>query len=92
MAPEQGRNVRNKLVTITLAVISVIKILASSQLYRLPKYKIKSSIIRQIYCRAKQRFLVSAKCFPKNRYFIKIKTKVNQTIKQTINAEYENVL
>ena len=37
MAPEEGRNVRNKLVTITLAVIFMIKILASSQLYRLPK-------------------------------------------------------
>ena len=35
MAPEEGRNVRNKLVAITLAVIFVIKILASSQLYRL---------------------------------------------------------
>ena len=34
MAPEEGRNVRNKFVTITLAVIFMIKILASSQLYR----------------------------------------------------------
>ena len=38
MAPEEGRNVRNKLITITLAVIFMITILASSQLYRLPKY------------------------------------------------------
>ena len=37
MAPEEGRNVRSKLITITLAVIFMIKILASSQLYRLPK-------------------------------------------------------
>ena len=40
MAPEEGRNVRNKLVTITLAVISMIKILASSKLYRLPKHNL----------------------------------------------------
>ena len=38
MAPEEGRNVRNKLITITLAVIFMIKILASSQIYRLPKF------------------------------------------------------
>ena len=36
MAPEEGQNVHNELVTITLAVIFMIKILASSQLYRLP--------------------------------------------------------
>ena len=30
MAPEDGRNVRNKLITITLAVIFMIKILACS--------------------------------------------------------------
>ena len=38
MSPEEGRNVRDKLITITLAVIFMIKILASSQLYRLPKF------------------------------------------------------
>ena len=37
MAPEEGRNVRNKLISKTLAVIFMIKILVSSQLYRLPK-------------------------------------------------------
>ena len=37
LAPEEGQNVRNKLITITLAVIFMIKILASSQLHRLPK-------------------------------------------------------
>ena len=37
MAPEEGRNVRNKLITITLAVIFMIKILASFQLYHLLK-------------------------------------------------------
>ena len=36
MVPEEGQNVRNKLITITLAAILMIKILASSQLYRLP--------------------------------------------------------
>ena len=35
---QEGRNVCNKLVTMTLAVIYMIKILASSQLYRLPKF------------------------------------------------------
>ena len=44
MATEEGRNVRNKLVTITLAVIFVIKILASSQLYRLPKFVVFDQI------------------------------------------------
>ena len=38
MAPEEGRNICNKLITIRLAVIFMIKILASSQLYRLPKF------------------------------------------------------
>ena len=38
MAPEGGRNVCTKLLTMTLAVIFMIKILASSQLYRLPKF------------------------------------------------------
>ena len=37
MAPEEGRNVRAKLITITLTVIFMIKILTSSQLYRLSK-------------------------------------------------------
>ena len=36
MASEEGRNVRNKLITITLVETFMIKILASSQLYRLP--------------------------------------------------------
>ena len=35
---EEGRNVSNKLITITLAVIFMIKILAFSQLYRLPRW------------------------------------------------------
>ena len=35
---EEGRNVRNKLITITLAVIFMIKLLALSQLYRLPRW------------------------------------------------------
>ena len=38
MAPAEGQNVRNKLITITLAVIFMIKILTSSQLYRLQSY------------------------------------------------------
>ena len=38
MAPEEGRNVRNKLIAITLTVIFMTKILASSKLYRLPKF------------------------------------------------------
>ena len=37
MAAEEGRNGRNKPITITLAVIFMIKIVASSQLYRLRK-------------------------------------------------------
>ena len=37
MAPEESRNVRNKLITITLAVMFMIKILVFFQLYRLPK-------------------------------------------------------
>ena len=44
MAPEEGRNVRNKLVTITLAVIFMIKILASSQLYRSQMFSLYNEI------------------------------------------------
>ena len=44
MAPEEGRNVRNKLITKTLLVIFMIKILASSQLYCLPKFTIVSKL------------------------------------------------
>ena len=36
MAPEEDRNVQSKFITITLAVTFMIKILASSQLHRLP--------------------------------------------------------
>ena len=48
MAAEEGRNGRNKPITITLAVIFMIKILASSQLYRLRKSWLhKKKIIRR---------------------------------------------
>ena len=43
MAPEEGQNGWNKLIpTITLAVIFMIKMFASSQLYRLPNISTKS--------------------------------------------------
>ena len=45
---KRGPNVRNKLVTITLAVIFMIKILATSQLYRLPKLGLFSVLKRMI--------------------------------------------
>jgi len=36
MAPAEGRNVRNKLFSKILAVVFMIKIFTSSQVYRLP--------------------------------------------------------
>ena len=39
MASEEVRNVRNKLITITLALIFMIEVFTASQLYRLPKYR-----------------------------------------------------
>ena len=62
MAPEEGRNVRNKLITITLAVIFMIKILASSQLYRLPKKMMMLKYVKTVYSNEPYKILIKILC------------------------------